>query len=89
MLCIMFPSFRVCWTNGYGFGYIGNAISLSGELESNFFWQIGMNGATNLAQAHSKAIQKFLAEEQIDQLEAFCITNWALFGDPSLRFGGY
>ena len=46
--------------------------ALSGELESNFFWQIGMNGATNLAQAHSHAIQKFLAEEEIDQIEAFC-----------------
>jgi len=74
---------------GYGMGYEGNPVTLSGELESNFFWQIGMNGATNLAQAHSKAIQKFLAEEEIGQIEAFCITNWALFGDPSLRFGGY
>jgi hypothetical protein len=74
---------------GYGMGYEGNPVSLSGELESNFFWQIGMNGATNLAQAHSKAIQKFLAEEEINQIEAFVITNWALLGDPSLMLGGY
>jgi hypothetical protein len=74
---------------GYGMGYNGNPVTLSGELESNFFWQIGMNGATNLAQAHSKAIQKFLAEEEIGQTEAFCITNWALLGDPSLMLGGY
>jgi hypothetical protein len=74
---------------GYGMGYVGNPVSLSGELESNFFWQIGMNGATNLAQAHSKAIQKFITEEEIGQTEAFVITNWALFGDPSLMFGGY
>ncbi|MBN1280842.1 MAG: hypothetical protein JXA00_04255 [Candidatus Thermoplasmatota archaeon] len=74
---------------GYGMGYQGNPVSLSGELESNFFWQIGMNGATNLAEAHSKAIQKFIAEEDINQIEAFVITNWALFGDPSLLFGGY
>jgi hypothetical protein len=74
---------------GYGMGYEGNPVSLSGELESNFFWQIGMNGATNLAQAHSTAIQKFIAEEEIGQIEAFCITNWALFGDPSLMLGGY
>jgi hypothetical protein len=74
---------------GYGYGEVGNPVSLSGELESNFFWQIGMNGATNLAQAHSRAIQKFLAEEKIDQTAAFCITNWALLGDPSLQFGGY
>jgi hypothetical protein len=73
---------------GYGYGEVGNPVSLSGELESNFFYEIG-NGSTNLAQAHSRAIQKFLAEEEIGQIEAFCITNWALFGDPSLRFGGY
>jgi hypothetical protein len=74
---------------GYGMGYQGNPVTLSAELESNFFWQIGMNGATHLAQAHSKAIQKFVTEEPIDQLAAFCVTNWALLGDPSLQFGGY
>jgi len=74
---------------GYGMGYQGNPVSLSAELESNFFWEIGMNSATHLAQAHSKAIQKFVADEPIDQLAAFCVTNWALLGDPSLQFGGY
>jgi hypothetical protein len=73
---------------GYGMGYEGNPVSLSGELESNFFYQIG-HGSTNLAQAHGSAIQKFLAEEDINQVEAFVITNWALLGDPSLQFGGY
>jgi hypothetical protein len=74
---------------GYGMGYVGNPVSLSGELESNFYWQIGMNGATTLGQAHSLAIQKFINENDILQVEAFCITNWAVFGDPSLVFGGY
>jgi hypothetical protein len=73
---------------GYGFGSGTNPDTLSGELEMNFFYEIG-NGSTNLAQAHSRAIQKFITEEPIDRLAAFCITNWALFGDPSLRFGGY
>jgi len=73
---------------GFGMGYEDNPVTLSAELESNFFYEIG-NGSTNLAQAHSRAIQKFLAEENIGQIEAFCITNWALFGDPSLRLGGY
>ncbi len=36
------------------------------ELEVNFFYQIG-NGIEHLAQAHSLAIQKFLAEEEINQ----------------------
>jgi len=74
---------------GYGLGSGNDPVVLSGELEMNFFWQIGMNSATNLAQAHSKAIQKYIAEESIGQDDAFCITNWALLGDPSLKFGGY
>jgi hypothetical protein len=75
-------------STGYGIGYTGYPTSLSGGLESNFFYEIG-HGVTHLAQAHSQAIQKFLAEEDIGQTEAFVITNWALFGDPSLLFGGY
>jgi hypothetical protein len=73
---------------GYGMGYQGIPVSLSGELEVNFFYRLG-EGTMNLAPAHGQAIQKFLAEEEINQVEAFCITNWALFGDPSLQFGGY
>jgi hypothetical protein len=74
---------------GYSWGDDNYPATLSYKLDPNLFWQIGMNGATNLGQAHSKAIQKFLAEEQIGQLEAYCLTEWELFGDPSLRFGGY
>jgi hypothetical protein len=103
--CYGYPApFPLCWElvlkprgggiastgcTGYGMGYEGNPVSLSGELESNFFWQIGMNNATKLAQTHGSAIQKFIAEEEIGQIEAFVITNWALLGDPSLQFGGY
>jgi len=74
---------------GYSWGDENYPATLSYKLDPIFFWQIGMNGATNLGQAHGKAIQKFLAEEQIGQLEAYCLTEWELFGDPSLRFGGY
>ena len=74
---------------GYGFGEGGNPDTLSGALEMNFFWQIGYNNATNLATAHSQAISKYINENEIGQLDAFCITNWALIGDPSLQFGGY
>jgi hypothetical protein len=69
-------------------GYEGDPVSLSGELESNFFYEIGA-GSTTLGQAHGQAIQKFLVEEEIHQVEAFVITNWALFGDPSLQLGGF
>ncbi|HIH29107.1 MAG TPA: hypothetical protein HA260_04825 [Thermoplasmata archaeon] len=73
---------------GYGFGSGSDPVTLSGELEMNFFYEIG-NGSTNLAQAHSRAIQKYITEESIGRSDAFCITNWAVLGDPSLRFGGY
>ena len=89
-LVMKYPGGAIASTGctGYGMGYVGNPVSLSGELESNFFSQIG-NGATHLGDAYGQAIQKFLCEEEIGQVEAFVITNWALFGDPSLRFGGY
>jgi hypothetical protein len=74
---------------GYGFGSSDDPVSLSAALEMNFFWQIGYNSVTNLAKAHSQAIAKYINENTISQLDAFCITNWALFGDPSLKLGGY
>jgi hypothetical protein len=89
-LVMKYPGGAIASTGctGFGMGYQGNPVSLSAELETNFFYQIG-NGSTTLGQAHSGAIQKFLDEEEINQVEAFCVTNWALFGDPSLRLGGY
>jgi hypothetical protein len=78
---------------GYGLGSedegIDNPVSLSSELEMDFFWEIGNNSVTHLAKAHSQAITKYMSENAIDQLDAFVITNWALLGDPSLKFGGY
>jgi len=78
---------------GFGLGSedegVDNPISLSAALETNFFWQIGNNNVTNLAKAHSQAITKYINEHHIGLLDADCITNWALFGDPSLQFGGY
>jgi hypothetical protein len=73
---------------GYGLGSLGDPVGLSAELEVNFFYQIG-HGSTNLAQAHSQAISKYLNGKFLGQSDAFVITNWALFGDPSLKLGGY
>jgi len=73
---------------GYGLGSGADPVALSAELEMNFFYEIG-NGSTNLAAVHSHAIQKYINEESIGNSDAFCITNWALFGDPSLKLGGY
>jgi hypothetical protein len=77
-----------CTGYGYGSG-TSNPVGRSSELETNFFWQIGNNSVTNLAKAHSQAIAKYINENPITQIDAFCITNWALFGDPSLKLGGY
>ena len=74
---------------GYGIGYSGQPISLSAEMETNFFYKIGQDGSTNLGNAHSGAISKFIAENEIESTEAFCITVFQLFGDPSLKLGGY
>jgi len=77
--------YGLCWD-----GFNGqNPVYLSDALDMNFFWQIGHNSVTNLAKAHSQAITKYINENKITSQGAFCITNWALFGDPSLRFGGY
>jgi Peptidase family C25 len=74
---------------GYSFGSGTDPNTLSAALEMNFFWQIGNNSVTNLAKAHSQSIAKYLNENKIGLDDAFCITNWQLFGDPSLKFGGY
>jgi Peptidase family C25/Propeptide_C25 len=75
---------------GYGVGSQSGdpRTILSAELESNFFYEIG-HGSTHLAQTHSQAIQKYINENVIAQTDAYCITDWALFGDPSLMLGGY
>jgi hypothetical protein len=78
---------------GFGLGSeddgVDNPISLSSALETNFFWQIGNNSVANLAKAHSQAITKYINENAIHRLDAFCIIIWQLFGDPSLKLGGY
>ncbi|UCF13172.1 MAG: hypothetical protein JSW06_02665, partial [Thermoplasmatales archaeon] len=64
-------------------------IILSSELETNFFYEIGQNNTMNLAQAHGDAISKYINENSIGHSDAHCITIFQLFGDPSLKFGGY
>ena len=66
----------------------GDPVNFGPELNINFYYEIG-NGSIILGQAHSGAIQKFLATEHIGLYGAYCIAIWQLFGDPSLRLGGY
>jgi hypothetical protein len=77
---------------GLGQGYLGDPISLSGELESNFFYKIGKDNVTTLGEAHSGSIEKYLSENDLTDesaIDVYCITIYQLFGDPSLRIGGY
>jgi hypothetical protein len=76
---------------GYGFGSINSSgfPTYSGELETGFFREIGQEGATTLGVAHSGTISRFLFNNTISMDDAFCVTIWQLFGDPSLRLGGF
>ena len=71
---------------GYGFGSPG---TYSSALETGFFYQIGQNGSTNLGEAHSGIIRDYFMDKKVTQYTAFATTIWQLFGDPSLRLGGY
>jgi hypothetical protein len=73
---------------GYGIGG-SHPITLSSELEANFFYEIGQDNATTPTEAHHWAITKYISENSIAYTEAFCITEWELFSDPSLKMGGY
>ena len=77
---------------GAGLGYPSHPLSLSAELESNFFYEIGKNNATTLGLAHSGSIVKYITDNpgcQNNIDEVYCITEYQLFGDPSLKIGGY
>jgi len=76
---------------GYGMGPgSGDPNQLSAEMETNFFDQIGQNGSTNLGSAHSGSIRKYVLDNGVPQSEvAHCLTVYELFGDPSLKLGGY
>ena len=73
---------------GYGFG--GNtAVTFSAELEVNFFYLIGQEGATTLGWAHQGGISKYITENIMVKRAVHCITVYQLFGDPSLCLGGF
>ena len=74
---------------GWGFGSSNYPISLSSELEVNFFYEIGKENICYLAKALGGSITKYLNENSIHKTQAHCITVYHLFGDPSLKIGGY
>jgi hypothetical protein len=71
---------------GYGFG---SPETYSGALEGGFFHEIGNGNATHLGEAHSGSIRDYFTENKVSANTAFAATIWQMFGDPSLRLGGY
>ena len=65
--------------------YIGDPNTLNGKLATDFFYEIGQNGAESFGAAFDGSIQKFIEENTIGLTEAHAITIWNALGDPSLK----
>lgn len=63
--------------------------SVSGGLEANFFYKIGTDYVEHLGEAHGGSIEKYILDNDLYVNDVFCITEYQLFGDPSLKIGGY
>jgi hypothetical protein len=74
---------------GYGFGDQDDPITLSAELEANFFYMVGQESAETLGLAHQGGVAKYITEHTLNKIDVHCIVVYQLFGDPSLRLGGY
>jgi len=84
-LCILPEGGAIASTGNTGYGSDPSDI-----LELNFFYEIGQNGATTFGGAHSGAIRKYITEKsRLGLSDAFFITIHQVFGDPSLKLGGY
>lgn len=67
-------------------------------LEPTFFHEYGVNGTTILGKVWGNAISDYLNHYPIDwntpaakdsAIDTKTVQQWALFGDPSLKIGGY
>ena len=78
---------------GFGLGDPGNTLSLSATLECNFFKTIAEfdeNDDKTVGEAHSGSIIQYINEEPDIRLnDAYVLAIYQLFGDPSLKIGGY
>jgi hypothetical protein len=59
-------------------------------LESNFFYKVGIDNVSTLGEAHSGSIIKYINDVNVqgDSGHTYSITEYQLFGDPSLKIGG-
>ncbi len=89
-MCVVKRGGAIASTGCTGYGFASpTPLNHSGGLEVGFFTEIGQNGADTLGAAHSGSIREFMSRTRITGNEYFCITIWQLFGDPSLKLGGY
>jgi hypothetical protein len=67
-------------------------------LDSQLFYEYGTNGTHILGEAWGNAITNYLNKYPIDwstpaakdsAIDAKTVQQWTLFGDPSLKIGGY
>jgi len=67
-------------------------------LDSQFFYEYGTNGTHILGEAWGNAITNYLNKYPVDwstpaakdyAIDAKTVQQWTLFGDPSLKIGGY
>ena len=67
-------------------------------MDSRFFWQYGVNNTEILGEIWQKTIYDYLDNFKIDwntpsyldsAIDAKVVQMWVLFGDPSLKIGGY
>jgi len=65
--------------------YVGNPNTLNSKLATDFFYEIGQDGAETFGAAFDGSIQKFLDEDTVGLGEAHAITIWNALGDPSLK----
>ena len=75
----------IATTGCTGSGFLG----ISNLIEKNFFYEIGKNNAETVGEAFSGSINKYLNEYEIYELSIYGTMIYHLFGDPSLKMGGY
>ncbi|RLI49641.1 MAG: peptidase C25, partial [Candidatus Thorarchaeota archaeon] len=78
---------------GYGYGVPGKdctSLGLDGGICIEFFKQYGTNGHEVLGDAYIQTQNAYVDQFDMEFMDhAKSLTQWVLFGDPSLMLGGY
>jgi hypothetical protein len=78
---------------GYGFGNLGEWCTVGGVdnwITTEFFKQYGTEGRNILGEAHGQSISSYISTfSKTDSGDLQTVEQWVLFGDPSLKIGGY